>query len=383
MWKGIVGIGISILFLGIFLLFPYRVQAACFWHDPQELKQIAAEGSSAFYPGKKKLVQSANWAKKQPIPLITDKKIVPAGESPQDYRSLAIYYWPDESRPGGLPYKNHDGRINPEKDDTNRYDAKAMGRMIGMLRSLSLGYAVTGDKDYARYAAEILDAWFINPSTRMNPNLEHAQIVPGKHDGSKVGIIDSVALIEVADAVTLLADAGELTPKQQAGVKQWFSDYLDWLLQSAHGQAEARAENNHGVWYDAQTAVFAHFSGRDEDARRILRKVREQRMEPQFAADGSLPLELARTRPMQYTLYTLQAYLTLAALGDTLGINLYDVETANGSGIARGIDYVLPFVKGEKSMEKKDVMDYKKDVFVRMLHMANRHYKNPAYEITE
>lgn len=78
-----------------------------FWHDPQELKQIAAEGSSAFYPGKKKLVQSANWAKKVPNPSDTDKKMVPAGESPQDYRSLAIYYWPDESRPGGLPYKNH------------------------------------------------------------------------------------------------------------------------------------------------------------------------------------------------------------------------------------------------------------------------------------
>lgn len=101
-----------------------------------------------------------------------------------------------------------------------------------------------------------------------------------------------------------------LTDKKQAapsGDKRYYvSLAIYWWPDPEH----AAAKNNHGVWYDAQTAVYAHYVGRDDLARQIVAAVPERRLEKQLAADGTLPLELARTRPMNYSMYVLRAYLT-------------------------------------------------------------------------
>ncbi len=45
---------------------------------------------------------------------VMQKKAFPPSGNKHDYMSIAPYFWPDPSKPNGLPYINKDGVVNPE-----------------------------------------------------------------------------------------------------------------------------------------------------------------------------------------------------------------------------------------------------------------------------
>src|SRR4051812_38048011 len=60
-----------------------------------------------------------------PFTIVNKKHPLP-GIDAHDYVSLARYFWPDPSKPDGLPYISRDGVTNPEIDE---YDAKPLLEM--------------------------------------------------------------------------------------------------------------------------------------------------------------------------------------------------------------------------------------------------------------
>src|SRR5262249_43547132 len=142
-----------------------------------------------------------------------------------------------------------------------------------------------------------LRVWFLDAETRMNPNLNYGQFIPGVNEGRGAGIIDTVSLLQVVDAVGLLDGSRSWTRTEQAGMKDWFSDYLSWLRTSKAGKEEAAAANNHGSWYDVQVATYALFVGEEEAAvKKLLEEGRTKRIAHQIEPDGRQPLELKRTK---------------------------------------------------------------------------------------
>lgn len=325
--------------------------------DPQTSLPVAA------------LRKQAENALQQPIPKLTDKKVPVPGGDKRDYHSLAIYWWPDPANPEG-PYIRKDGRVNPACHDETRYDALRLKRMVKLVRTLARGYAVTGDERYARRAVAILDTWFVDPSTSMHPNLRYAQAIPGRNQGSRTGIIETVPFIDLVDSLQLLAPAKAFPKLEQQAVKRWFASYTLWLLSNDLGKQEAAAKNNHGDWYDAQVAVYAHYIGQDDLARQIVQAVPEKRLEPQLAADGSLPLELARTRPLNYSMYALRAFLTLARVGEEVGVDLYYVKTSKGASLAKACQYIQPYAEGTKTLEKPDLVPANPKPFQQAVKLA-------------
>ncbi|MFE5846029.1 alginate lyase family protein [Streptomyces niveus] len=286
-----------------------------------------------------------SWLKQGPWTVTDKPKPAPSGD-PHDYLSQAPYWWPSqpktEENPWGCPYVQRDGERNPEVDTgTDRPD---IGKVFNSTTSLSLAWYYTGEKKYARHAADILRTWFVDPATRMNPNLNHGQFIPCKYDGRAIGIIDfSQQYTSVLDALAILeTGAPGWTRADRAGMRSWNEDFLDWLVNSPFGKEESAARNNHGTFMDMQVAGLALATGDKALARQVVEGARAKRIDTQIAGDGTQPQELARTRSYHYSTFSLVAHTRLADIGRHVGVNLWDHRGPDGQSLFKAVEYLLP-----------------------------------------
>ncbi|ALV36955.1 alginate lyase family protein [Streptomyces sp. CdTB01] len=302
--------------------------------DPQLRRELAALTSRA-----------DDWLHQGPWTVVDKPRPAPGGD-PHDYLSQAPYWWPTTTptadNPWGCPYVQKDGQRNPEVDTgTDRQDAE---KVFDSTYDLALAWYYTGRKVYAEKAAGNLRTWFLDPATRMNPNLEHAQFIPCRYDGRAIGIIDfSQSYTSVLDAQALLAaGAPGWSAGDRAAMRRWNTDFRDWLENSDFGRQEGAAANNHGTFYDLQLAALACATGDRALARRTVLDARTRRIDPQIAADGGQPQELARTRSWHYSTFDLVAYTRLAAIGRHVGVDLWAYRGPQGQSLSKAVDYLLP-----------------------------------------
>ena len=211
------------------------------------------------------------------------------------------------------------------------------------VRVLALAYHYLGDRGYADHAGKLLRAWFVSPDTKMNPNLNHGQAVPGVSIGRGEGIIELNVLSGVVESIGLIEPAGTLTNAELASLMQWFADLTEWMATSTIGKEERDKHNNHGLHYDYLITHFALFAGREALARQVVNNFPARRIAAQLKADGSLPEELARTRSWHYSFYALEAATKLATLGECVGLDLWSTKTRDGRGLATAFAYLAPY----------------------------------------
>lgn len=269
---------------------------------------------------------------------VVDKQQTPPSGDKHDYMSIAIYWWPDESKPDGLPWVNRDGHRNPLVDEIP--DKPNMNRMRSAVETLSLAWAHSGEQRYAEHAALLLRAWFLDPATRMNPHLQYAQGIPGRRDGGPTGIIDTAQLGNICDCAELLRSSAAWTEDNHRALQAWFQAYIDWLRESPNGIAEGLMPNNHGVWYDAQVVRYALFVGETNYARAVCERALAMRIAPQIAPGGSQPHELKRTKSWHYSIYNLQAFVRLAELAREVDVDLWRAETKDGRSIVAALEFL-------------------------------------------
>ena len=310
---------------------------------------------------------------------VMEKTRMPPSQDKHDYLSLAPYWWPDPSKPDGLPWINRDGVRNPE--GLEGLDRRALEGMASQVETLALAYHLTRHERSAAKAVEALQVWFLDPATRMNPHLEFAQGIPGHNTGRGTGLIDTVCLVNVVRAIGWLEGSPSWTPDLQKGLKDWFRSYLDWMLKSKHGGDESRAENNHGSWYLAQTAGYALFVGDKEQARKSVTLGRE-RIAKQIEPDGRMPLELKRTKSYSYTLFNLNALLTLSEFGPAVGVDLLSCRTDDGRSLRAALDYVVPYLQADKKWPGQQIqkVEHPDELLASLLRRAANAYHEPKYE---
>jgi len=325
-----------------------------------------------------KIRRDADQAMQRKLQTVTDKIFLAPSGDKHDYVSLSPYFWPDPAKPKGLPYILRDGETNPE---AKKYDSGRLGRMCHNIEVMTLAYYLTGKEAYAERAAHQLRRWFLDPATRMNPNLKYAQMVKGKNEGSRWGIIDTWPLIHVVDGVALLEGSKSWTAADTSGMQKWFADYLAWLRTSDLGRAEAVANNNHAVYYDVQVADFALFTGQTNLAREVLAEVGSRRIQTQIEPDGAMPVELARTKSLSYTLFNLSGFFTLARLGESVDVDLWNYRTADGRSLRGALDWMVPYATGKKPWTHKQITKATFAPMVTLLRQAANAYQEPAYEM--
>jgi hypothetical protein len=220
--------------------------------------------------------------------------------------------------------------------------------MIGTVETLALAWYFTGDEAYANKATQLLRVWFLDPATRMNPNFEFAQAVPGVNTGRGIGLIEMAGMTGLIDSVGLLSGSKSWTEADQRALQQWFTQFVQWMQESKNGRDEAAAKNNHGTYYDLELTTFALFIGKNEIATNVLRAVPAKRIARQIEPDGRQPLELARTNAWGYSVGNLRGLLSLAQLGDKFGVDLWHYETSDGRSIRKALDCLVGFATGEQ-----------------------------------
>jgi hypothetical protein len=272
-----------------------------------------------------------------------------------DFYSEGDYWWPDPAHPGG-PYIQRDGLSNPDNFVAHR---QALIRFAVQVPELVAAWKLSGDQRYARHAAAHLRAWFVAPGTRLNPQLEYAQAIHGRAKGRGIGIIDTVHLVEVARAIEVLDAGGALAASERATIMAWFADYLRWLTQSPNGQQERDAKNNHGSCWLLQVAAFARLTGDQALLAYARERYKTVLLPTQLAADGSLPLELKRTKPYGYALFDLEALAALCEILSTPGDDLWRYTTPDGRGIAKAMAWMVPYIHDKSRWPlAPDVMYY-------------------------
>ncbi len=355
--------------------------------NPQDLcvvKQAKLASDGAAPSVRDALVKCASEALKRGPFSVVDKTTRPPSGDVHDYWHPAPYYWPHPLRIPGLPYVARDGERVPGtrlyEPESDRYDRTRVQRLFDDGLVLALAQEVTGDERYGQHAARLVRRWFLNEDTAMNPHLEYAQVMRGhnRNRGASAGIIEFKDLYYFLDGMRLLLRNGALTDTDRTGLENWLGQYLEWLRSSPQGIGERASENNHGTYYDLQVASIAAFLGEWRLVRETLRDSRS-RILAQFAPDGRLPNELARTTTAHYECFTIQGWIHLARLAESVGEDLWSFEGPEGQGLRRGMEWLLQHMGKPWPYQQIDAFDEER--FCPILLAYREKYGEPPVDL--
>lgn len=300
----------------------------------------------------KNLRQSADAFASMPPVAVTDKAATRSGNR-HNFEGLSIYCWPDPANPNG-PYIIRDGEPNPEYKD---YDLPRLEELVKRTRAFSRAYYATGDERYYEAFCRQIDTWFLNRKTRMVPDFEYNQFIPGQGGGkgNAAGIIDAYNFVNVLEAVRLVETKKPIGRARSKKLKRWFRHFATWMQTSALGRQEARATNNHGAAYDITLFVISHYIGLGGVCEDIVTEFAERRINPQIMADGTQPEELKRTKAFNYSVYNLQHLVDFCIIQRNLG---NDYINGEGRRIRKAIEYLDQFVGHRELFPYQEIGDW-------------------------
>lgn len=302
---------------------------------------------------KETIAKAEQLMKEKPV-TVTDSSCKRSAGGKNDFYSEGDYWWPDPANPTG-PYIQKDGQTNPENFVAHRH---AMIRLSEISSTLTSAWLLTGKQKYADQVLKHLNAWFVAPETRMNPNMLYAQAIWGRFTGRGIGLIDAYHFVEVVRSVKVLESNKGLSPEQLQPVKAWFSDFLNWMTTHQYGIDEMNARNNHGTCWAVTAAAMADLTGNKEVLEMCTGRFKTVFLPAQMADDGSFPQELRRTKPYGYSLFNIDAMCNLAEILSTSDDNLWEFQTPDGKSLKKGMEYIFPFIAD------KSKWPFAKDIYI-------------------
>lgn len=293
-----------------------------------------------------RLLVEAGLAMQRGLYSVTDKTELPPSGDPHDYYHPAPYWWPNPDTPTGVPYIFKDGQRIPGtrlyEPESDKYDRTRLQRLFDDTTVLALAWKANGDPNFASKAAKLIKCWFIDDSTKMNPNLNFAQ-----HKALSMfkwsvsfGAIEMKDVYFFLDAVRLVARSGALSRSEIEKLRSWWREYIDWLLTAEQFQNERVSTNNHGTCFDLQVAAIAAYLGDISLLQETFRTSRG-RMLAQFWKGGKQPHELKRTQTQHYTCFNMQSWMNLATLAESFGDRLWLFEGSDGRGLAQSLGWLV------------------------------------------
>ncbi|KAJ3848809.1 chondroitin AC/alginate lyase [Lentinula lateritia] len=248
------------------------------------------------------------------------------------------------------PYVARDGEVNP--DVRTLAGAGAINNASDGFLSNVLASLISGNRQYLKAAINILNTFFLDQDTKMNPNMDFGQVIrgPGNNVGTFTGPLDMRGLVKVMNAIMILkrSNSTDWTSELDQQMQSWMSHYLDWLQNSEIG----KFYSNHGTFYYMSISALSIALNKPQDAVNAMEEFFGNTFQEQIAKSGEQPFESVRTRPLHYRCFNLEGLIVLAKIGDYLGKNYWDTKTKYGATIKTAIDYTMGVKPGNENIEE-------------------------------
>ncbi|KAK7042541.1 chondroitin AC/alginate lyase [Favolaschia claudopus] len=261
---------------------------------------------------------------------VTSKPFAAPSGDKKDYMSWAPYFWPDCSKVGNTtaltteevwtkcPYVNRDGQFNPDRLTINDIGAFFNVSDAILYNALAFSFEDKPSSKYSQNIVKIVNAWFLDSETGMNPNLNFAQMHrgPGGQVGTHTGILDLKGFVKVVSGILILRKrkCTDWTATIDAQLVDWTKKYIEWLETNQLGIDECASGNNHGSFCFNQWIALKLLVNDIPGAVSVGNKFFDGIYQGQINSTGDQPLEASRTHPYHYRNYNLAAMITNARL---------------------------------------------------------------------
>ncbi len=94
----------------------------------------------------------------------------------------------------------------------------------------------------------------------------------------------------------------------------------------------------------------------------------------QIEPDGRQPLELRRTRAWGYSVGNLEGLMTLAALAEHVGVDLWRYQTSDGRSLRRALDFLYPYAVGERKWDYRQLGEWQPQALHPLVRRAAARY---------
>ncbi len=263
--------------------------------------------------------------------------------------------------------------------------------------ALAAAHLLTGDARFAEQAVVHLRAWFIDPATRMSPSLEYGAVVINSKSsetaGRPEGIVETIPLAEVAQAIPFLAASPALSAADAQAIHTWFAAYLHWLTEPQDSgprlaaQARDRKDHHASSWL-LQAAAYARLtaapgapSSENSMATELRHRFRTVTLRAQILANGTFPHELTTPNPYRNSLFNLDLLAAVCELLSTRFDSVWDYELQDGPGMRSVVAFHFPFIESRNKWPYLADIDHFKELPGRRpsLLFAARAYSRPEY----
>jgi len=292
---------------------------------------------------------------------------------PHDYYGEAPFWWPDPAN-RAAPWVHREGHINPDRFLANK---AALNSTCDSIFSLGMASYFLDDPRYGREAARVINGWFLNPKTRMNPNLEYSEAIRGLNE-ARGGALDGRVFIRAVQGMEFLALSGQWDPKEEAATRKWFEEYLRWLTHSKTGSDERNGGGNRAMWWTAQAAAIAVLLDDKAAAQMAFNLYRESVATRQPAPNMATLHEEDRNRALAHLAFTTEAMATTCRISQAQGVDLWNAQGRNGSAFTGAVASLTPYLGERRKWDREQITDFRADS-VYFVAFAGMGMNKPEY----
>ena len=332
-----------------------------------------------------RILAMADAAMGQPVPPITSISAERSPGRPNDYYSEPEDYFPAEGVGATSPalWVRRANTVNPDAFGGHRDLVYSLGHSVA---ALTAAFVVTAESRFAARAAEHLRAWFVAPGTRMTPNLQFAQRIPGAAAGRPEGLIETVPLAEVARSVRFLTGSNVLTSAELTAVRKWFAEYATWMNESRTGGLARDRKDQHGSSWLFQSAAYADanvlgLTSDDTRLNALRHRFRTMTLRAEISGTGIFPHVVSSPNPYRDCLFNLDLLCLACELMTTRFDNPWEFELQDGPGLRASVAFHYPAMANRAVWPYPADLAHFKDLPGRRISLllAGRAYRNLEY----